>query len=172
MNWKFSLKWLLAGVTIVAIGAAALVNATQAWSQVMFGVTLVLLLSSILAAMYTGRGFYTGFSLFASAYWLLVVPPAWGDHFAERVPTWPVSDYVYKLVSHERQPTQRELAREFPFRTRNPGQSITVTRPLRMYFDSIAQFCWVIFVGVLGGVIGVYIKAASERAKVGPGEGA
>jgi hypothetical protein len=57
MKLRFSLKWLLASVAVVAIGSAALVHATQAWSQVMFGVTLLLLLSSILAAMYTARGF-------------------------------------------------------------------------------------------------------------------
>jgi hypothetical protein len=110
--------------------------------------------------------------LFAGAYWLLVVPPAWGDHFAERLPTWPVSDYVYKLLSRERQPTQREIAREFPLRVRNPGQTTTVTRPLRMHFDSIVQFCWVILVGLLGGVIGVYIKSASDKAGSCPSEGA
>lgn len=68
MKFNFSLKWMFASVAVAAIGAAALVNATEIWSQVMFSVAFVMLLSAILAAMYTGRGFYTGFSLFAGAY--------------------------------------------------------------------------------------------------------
>ena len=48
----FSIKGLLAAVTMTAVGLVALLNASPLWSSIVVSLTLVVLLTSLLAILY------------------------------------------------------------------------------------------------------------------------
>lgn len=78
-GFRFSLKTLLASLTICAVGAMALRTGDWFWARIWFSLFLAILLGSILGAIYrTGsrRAFWIGFALFGWTYILIVTFPA------------------------------------------------------------------------------------------------
>jgi hypothetical protein len=76
---RFTIASLLGLVILVAVAVAALREATDAWDSGVFGVTLVVLLTSVLLAMHrteSRKAFWLGFALFGWAYLVMsLVPP-------------------------------------------------------------------------------------------------
>ena len=69
---RFSLKWMLAAVAFVGFGCVALCNANEAWAGAAMGLTVVVLLAAILAAIYSQpRAFYIGVCVFGWSYLVL-----------------------------------------------------------------------------------------------------
>ncbi len=74
--FQFSVRSLLVGVTIAAVGLAALVNAGPWWEAAVWGGTLLLLGVSILLIVYRrqeGRAFWLGFAVLGWLYLGVVV---------------------------------------------------------------------------------------------------
>ena len=66
---RFSIKGLLLSVTLVAVGTVALLNASPLWSSVVVSITLLVLLTSLLAVLYDrdeARSFWAGSWLVSS----------------------------------------------------------------------------------------------------------
>ena len=76
---RFTIAGLLGMVVFLAVGLAALRAATDAWDSGVFGVTLTLLLTSLLLAVHRTerrRAYWIGFALFGWAYLVMsLVPP-------------------------------------------------------------------------------------------------
>jgi hypothetical protein len=67
---------LMSFVLICGVGTAALAASTTLWDGVVFSSTLLILLSSILLAVYGRRAFWLGFALFGWAYLVAsLIPP-------------------------------------------------------------------------------------------------
>jgi hypothetical protein len=80
---RLTVGWLMAAVAFVAVGTAALRAASARWEQAVFTLTLGVLLTSILGAVYSRglrRTFWLGFALFGWAYWVLIFGP-WFNTF-------------------------------------------------------------------------------------------
>src|SRR5258705_11148408 len=76
---RFSLAGLLSTIVFLAIGLAALREATAAWDSGVFGFTLtVLSISALLVIHRTGikRAYWIGFALFGWTYMVLSLVPA------------------------------------------------------------------------------------------------
>jgi hypothetical protein len=95
---RFTIAGLLVMVVFVAVGIAALREATDLWDSGVFGVTLVLLLGSVLLSVHRTaerRAYWLGFALFGSVYLALsLVPPV-----AARLPTTKALAYLDSKVS-------------------------------------------------------------------------
>jgi hypothetical protein len=94
---RFTIAGLLGIVVFLAVGLAALRAATDAWDGGVFGVTLALLLVSVLLAVHrTGRrrAYWLGFALFGWAYLVMsLVPPV-----EARLPTTKALAYLDSKV--------------------------------------------------------------------------
>lgn len=101
---RFSLAKLLGAVVLVALGLAALVNATDFWVRVSVTLAVLVLLSAIARALYSSdnrRAFWSGFAIFGWGYFVLgfVVP--------DSVPlvTQSLLDHLYPNVRRIEPPT-------------------------------------------------------------------
>jgi hypothetical protein len=105
---RFTIASLLGLVVFLAVGLAALRAATDSWDSGVLGVTLTLLMASVLLAVHrTGLGlaYWLGFSLFGWVYLVMsLVPPV-----EARLPTTKALSYLDSQV---------------------PGRSFTVTAVL------------------------------------------
>jgi hypothetical protein len=78
-RFRFHLGTLVILILVLAVGFAALRESSDLWESGMFTLTLGVLLTSILLAIYRsekGRGFWLGFALFGSAYLGLSLLPS------------------------------------------------------------------------------------------------
>ncbi len=78
-RFRFHLGTLVILILVLGIGFAALRESTDTWDSIIFGITLGVLLISILLAIHrTGqkRAFWLGFALFGSVYLGLCVVPS------------------------------------------------------------------------------------------------
>ena len=74
--FQFSIRSLLIGVTIAAVGIAALLNAGPWWEAAMWGGTLLLLALSLLLIVYRrqeGRAYWVGFAVLGWLYLAAIV---------------------------------------------------------------------------------------------------
>jgi hypothetical protein len=78
-RFRFSIAGLLGVILFVAVGLAALRSASAQWDGAVFGVTLLILTTSILVAIYRDqarRAFWIGFALFGWVYLAAsLIPP-------------------------------------------------------------------------------------------------
>lgn len=77
-GFQFSIKALLGLVAFVALGCAALLNASQWWASGMFALTIALLLAAILGSVFRrgrSRAFWLGFAICGWVHVLLVLGP-------------------------------------------------------------------------------------------------
>jgi hypothetical protein len=78
-RFRFTIAGLLTVVVFVAVGFAALREATDFWDSATFTLTVAALLVSILLAVHrarTKRAFWLGFAVFGSAYLVLTLLPS------------------------------------------------------------------------------------------------
>ena len=99
---RFTIRMLMALVVVTAVGLAALRNADGLWAGCLLLVTLTLLLTSVLGAVYTtghSRAGWLGFSLFGFAYLVLAFSPLLPDRLTGNFPTLQLLNYVHTRVS-------------------------------------------------------------------------
>lgn len=78
-NLRFNISAILAAITVVAIGLAALREASEIWDSTLLTLSLGVLLVSVLLAIHreaSRRAFWVGFALFGWAYVLLSLIPS------------------------------------------------------------------------------------------------
>jgi hypothetical protein len=78
-RFRFSIASLLAVVLVLAVGFAAMREATEVWSSSIFTLTLGALLCSVLLAIHRAaarRAFWVGFALFGWGYLVLSLVPS------------------------------------------------------------------------------------------------
>lgn len=95
---RYSIRTLMASIVLVAVGLAALKNASEVWA----GMLLLLALAAIgVAALGTiimrgrERCWWAGFALFGGAYLALAVAPWLGDAFRPRLGTTHLLGYLH-----------------------------------------------------------------------------
>ena len=94
---RFKIRGLLVFVVFLAVGLAALREASEAWDGGVLGLTLLVLLASVLLAVHrtgTARAYWLGFALFGWAYFALLEVPA----IAARLPTTWALTYLDSLA--------------------------------------------------------------------------
>jgi hypothetical protein len=103
-NLRFGLKGLIFLMAAVAVGAAAFRDASRPWMTICTSAALISIFFAVIAAAY-GRcdrqAFWTGFAIFAGAYFLFVVRFANSDILANLATTNAinfVSDKVHPLL--------------------------------------------------------------------------
>jgi hypothetical protein len=121
---RFTIAGLLGFVSFTAIGLAALRSATDLWDSGVFGITLALLLISVLLAVHrtgVGRAYWLGFALFGWAYLVIcLVPP-----IEARLPTTQGLAYIDSKVA------DRPVSMTFGFTTH--GVNGNTNRAMRLY---------------------------------------
>ena len=108
----FSIKGLLAAVTLIAVGLFALMNASYVWSSVVLSFTLLLLLIALVAIVYQrgeSRAFWVGFAIFGWAYFILTHPPL-GKSYWRLLPTHAALETLHESVSQEVELDERRFA--------------------------------------------------------------
>jgi len=96
----FSIKGLLAAVTLIAVGLFALMNASYVWSSVVLSLTLLLLLIALVAIVYQRgepRSFWVGFAIFGWGYFILTHPPL-GESYRPLLPTHAALETLHKVT--------------------------------------------------------------------------
>jgi hypothetical protein len=95
---RFTIAGLLGSIVFLAVGLAALREATDVWDHGVFGVTLAALLASVLLTIHRAgarRAYWLGFALFGGTYLVLsLVPP-----IERRLPTTKGLAYLDSQVS-------------------------------------------------------------------------
>ncbi len=99
---RFPLAWLMALVGIIAIGLAAMRNASWLAVQIAFTLTLLALMVGLLAALVRrGDGAWAGFAVFGWCYAICGLIPAVGDRCGQRL----LTNSVLLLVVDQIHPT-------------------------------------------------------------------
>jgi hypothetical protein len=160
---RFSLKWLLAMVAMVAVTAAALASASPAWVTAVFTALAALLLVALLVAVFgAGRnrslagGFVVG-ALFYLVLWHAVMSPNWLQLGESDLLTWPMVARLHELVARQEPPTM-------PTGTLPDGTVINfpvavdyVPNPVR--FRKVAHCLIACYVGIGSGLLARRLRA-------------
>src|SRR5437764_1137610 len=95
---RFTILTLMAGITVLAIGLAALRDANAVWAGVLLLATLLLLGTAALGVIYgqgRSRAGWLGFSLFGGTYLAMVIGPWLAESIGEKLPTTQALRYVH-----------------------------------------------------------------------------
>jgi hypothetical protein len=109
---RFTIAGLMLAVLAVAVGFAALRNATPAWAGAMLLLTLGLLGLAVLGVVYrrgARRAWWLGFALFGGGYVLLTFAPWADEHVRPTLPTAMLIDALHERL-HPREPTVTDAA--------------------------------------------------------------
>ncbi len=99
IRFRFSIAGLMAAVLVVAVGFAALQNASDWWCSSLFTITLALFLFATIGAIRGGdRTFWLGFALFGWAYMIASYEP-WSKH-AKTPPVLVTTKLLNRLYPH------------------------------------------------------------------------
>ena len=119
---RFTIGSLLVLVVFLAVGLAALRGATEGWDSGVFGLTLLVLLGSVLLAAHRDgprRAYWLGFALFGWAYLALLEVPS----IAPRLPTTHALAYLDSFVPGRSSPFTFRLTGFLPGTTTTTATS-------------------------------------------------
>lgn len=182
----FSIKGLLLAVTLTAFGLTALLNASWVWTSVVVSVTLLVLLTALLAIPCRPsprRAFWLGFAIFGWGYLLILHTPL-GEAYQAGAPTTVVLEKAYEAINPEYERTEPDTPRILF----SSGSRIEVhARPLRMRRDGVipldipskavadknefhrlGNYLWAWLLALVGGVASRSFYLAQERRTKDP----
>jgi hypothetical protein len=153
-RFRFSLKWLLAAIAFIALGCAALANASAFWEMVIVSLGWCLILTAVLAGIFrrgSSQAFAIGFVVVLVAYLLIDARFEYRDR-GNRIATTAVLRHLHSAV-----------IREVPY---EPQPTIMVIRPQWGYFRPIGQWLWSIVFGFVGGLLARHFHTRRERDRL------
>lgn len=103
---RHSIAWLMIVILVLAVGIAALRNASDLWAGAMLLTTLGLLTIAIVGATYRrgpDRAWWYGFALFGWGYLTLSMGPWFADQIGLKLPTTQGLAYVHAIVVEQPQ---------------------------------------------------------------------
>jgi hypothetical protein len=99
MRFRVSIAGLMAAILVVAVGFAALQNASAWWSSALFTFTLALFLIAAVGAIWgKDKAFWLGFALFGWSYMIVSYEP-WSKH-ATTPPSLVTTKLLNRLYPH------------------------------------------------------------------------
>lgn len=166
---RHSIRTLTFAVAVVALGTAALRSATELWASAMFTLTLAILATAILGALFHrgNRPFWTGFALFGWGYLVLAIGPWFTSEIQPQLVSSTVLNLLYvrlhstsaeKAYVVKRQVASSPAPTTFPWASTG-GSSVTYTtvrppgRSVRTSFLRIGHSLFALLAALLGGVI-------------------
>lgn len=164
----FSIKGLLAAVTMIAVGLVALLNASPLWDSIIVSLTLLLLLTALLSFACRPsprRAFWIGFAIFGWGYLILVDSPIVARDLTVRsnLPTNVVLDMLdmalareFDMSSVERIPPDVRVLRGAP-------RQKFARLPHRPSFHHIGHCLWAWLLALVGGFMARHFYLAQER---------
>ena len=102
---RHTIASLMAATLVVAVGIAALRNASETWAGIVLFVTLLLLGMSPLAILHRREGkraFWQGFALFGWGYVVLTMAPWFADRVGPKLPTSQLLGYAHARLNPPR----------------------------------------------------------------------
>ncbi len=159
---RFSLRWLLVGIALCAVGVAALVNASTMWLRVTASLTLLAFAVVLLVAICsTGarRAFMLGFLAWGIIY-LVVVGLILRDENNE-INEWPPT---ILLTSQALQCLHTAVFRQvgtYPPGDLNAG--LPIYGPDHDMFMKIGQLLWAWILAMCGGLVAKFLYRVYQR---------
>lgn len=143
--FQFSIRSLLVAVTIVALGIAALLNASVNWEMAMWGLALGLLATAVLLIIYRRdqqRAFWMGFLVFGGLYLAVLLysfrtnywdqPTQSNQPLFDALPTTRLSQFVYRSVLPESRTADHVPGPIVDWSLNDPGTFTTVESTVEM----------------------------------------
>jgi hypothetical protein len=164
----FSIRGLLAAVTLIAVGLFALLNASPLWDSIIVSLTLLLLLTALLSlACRPGprRAFWIGFAIFGWGYLILVDGPIVARDLTVRsnLPTNVVLDMLHMGLARVIDPSSVDRMPPNVRAQRSPSRQNIVRLPNRPSFRHIGHCLWAWLLAVIGGFMARHFYLAQER---------
>lgn len=155
---RFSLKSFIAGITVVGLGVAALLNASYPWAVGSWSIVLAVLLTTVLSAVFSrggSRAFFIGASIFGWSWILLSYSPP----SARLVNPLTAVDELLDIAGQaleRRVPTEPKAAipRGATYVESNAGGGVTYGLPILQYFRAVGHAMLALMFGVCGGLFG------------------
>ena len=176
---RFNIRSLLILVVYVAVGCAALVKSTEAWASAVVTLAVATLLAAAVIGVTScggSRAFGRGFVLAGLGYLAIAYAPGAAENIAPHLATtkalvWSVKrihgeEAIYysmafspdgRTIATTTESTIRiwDAATGAPFRGGTPSPS--------QFFFSTGQCLWTLVIGCLGGLLGQFCYARTER---------
>jgi hypothetical protein len=160
---RFSLKWLLIAVALVAVSVVALLNANNDWRSMVENAALFAILVATAAAVYSAgerRAFCFGFALFGITYFLVLASPSFSDA-RERLFTSAGFRIIHKQLFHAksdvvlfREPIDGDVINGTALMQPDGiNARVMIVRPKLSDFIAVGNALFCIPFGLLGGVI-------------------
>ena len=164
----FSIKGLLAAVTMIAVGLVALLNASPMWDSIIVTLTLFLLLTALLSlACRPGprRAFWIGFAIFGWGYLTLVDSPIVARDLTVRsiLPTNVALDMLHMALARIFDPSSVERMPPDVRALRGPPRQAFVRLPNRPSFHRIGHCLWAWLLAVIGGFMARHFYLAQKQ---------
>lgn len=182
-QFRFTIRGLIALVTLVAVAVAALRDGSAFWDSVTFSATLFILVSSILSAIHfsgRSRAFWIGFALCGSVYFGVSLLP----EVRTRLLTTRALAYLGRLIpsvrvdlTNNQDPEERSKVL-MPNGSTRPGVVLGIeggTGKLYAsrggpseYFYPIGHSLWALVLGLLGGLLSRYLYIVGLKGRAQP----
>ena len=154
VRWQFSLRMLLVVVAFVAVGCAALANASPAVADTAYTMAIGVMFIALLGILYrreADRAFWVGFAIFGMGYLLLLGSGPLSIR-AGKLATTTLMEYVYSQTGLSDRAVASVVAQ-----SRNqillPQRA---ERRARSTFVRIGHSIWTLILAYLGGLLARY----------------
>ena len=158
---RFSILTLLGLVAFAAVGCAALLNANKTWASITFSASILILLTSVVAAIFSARArraFWVGFAVFGCCYFLLytTVMPNRTNDFATTIPL---------NILHRQFPVPENVSQiRDSFRRRQ-----VQLREMENFLE-VGHALWTLILAFFGGAIARYFYWLRQKQEAVAGE--
>ena len=159
---QFSLKFMGVAVFFAAFICVALLNANRLWGQIVFTFAVLLLLCSIISAVYSRggtRAYWLGASVFGWGYFVLAMGlPLIG--FENEMVTHGILNSLRGTIQKQVKASEADVREGTEgFRRTSPtGMAVTfVLIPTRLDFSILVHSLWTILFAGVGGLVAKYL---------------
>jgi hypothetical protein len=163
---RFSLKALLAAVTLAGVGVFALLNASPIWVTVVCSATVLTFLTALLALACgpsPRRAFWIGLAIFGLGYLVLTQTP-FGESHNSLLPTHAALETLYyQAVAREVSAGSRTFHVPDGGTVMGPPRPQFVMLPLKTCYDRIGHCLWAWLLALIGGFVARHFYLAQKR---------